>query len=121
MALLYLTVCAFVHVRVCLLQLILVMLLFIIIATETKIGTVVPKFQLKYPGEDAVFHCYSHSKPRWIGKDLAGSFQNHSTFILHNVQYSYTGNQTCLGTYENGSQFHVGSELVVAGKLYNVT
>ena len=93
----------------------------IYIAMEKKIGTVVPKFQLKYPGEDAVFHCYSHSKPRWIGKDFAGSFQNHSTFILLNVQSSDTGNQTCLGTYENGSQFHAGSELVVARKLYNVT
>ena len=93
----------------------------IYVAMEKIFGTILPKVLLKYPGEDAVFHCYSFSIPRWIGNDPLSTNKNHSTLTMHHVQTLDTGILTCLGTYPNGSQFQANSELVVARKLYKVT
>ena len=93
-----------------------------VVPMAKKIGTVVPKLQLIYSGEATVFHCFSHSLPRWISDNgdhpIVYDNYNHTTLSLYYKQTISSRNITCLGTYENGSQFQAISELVVAGGLY---
>ena len=93
-----------------------------VVPMAKKIGTVVPKLQLIHSGESAVFHCFSHSIPLWIrdngGNPTVYKNYNRTTLLLGFIHTIFSRNITCLGTYENGSQFRAKSELVVAGKLY---
>ena len=108
----------FVDIRACLLQLILFL---IYVAFQKKIGTVFPKVQLKYIGENAVFQCFSHHTPKWItyGKDIPSAYpRNNSTLIIGYVTSYFAGIYKCLGTYEDGSQFEAKSKLIVGSKSY---
>ena len=88
------------------------------------IGTVFPKLHLKYIGENAIFQCVSHGTTKWIkdGKEIApaypSAYQNPSILIIRYVHPYNTGFYTCLGMYEDGSQFEAKSKLVVASKSY---
>ena len=85
-----------------------------------KIGTVVPKLQLRSEGQDAVFQCFSHVTPKWMkgGVELPAVYKNPSILIIRYVITVYTGDYTCVGRYEDGSQFEAKSKLVVGCKYY---
>ena len=90
----------------------------IYVALEKKVGTIFPKLQLKYIGENAIFQCLSHGMPKWIkdGKVIPSVYHNPFVLIIRHVTEYNTGFYTCSGTYQDGIQFQARSRLVVGSK-----